>query len=42
MGIFDYYNKWGKNGMKTTRTDFIDMVGLEGIQCTAPKKADTK
>ena len=32
MGIFDYYNKWGKNGMKTTRTDFIDMVGLEGIQ----------
>ncbi len=20
MGIFDYYNKWGKNGMKTTRT----------------------
>lgn len=32
MGIFEYYNKWGKNSMKATRTDFIDMVGMEGIR----------
>lgn len=32
MSIFDYYNKIGKNSIKATRSDFVNMVGEEGIK----------
>lgn len=32
MGIYDKYNKLGKNSVKTTSSDFTNMVGEEGIR----------
>lgn len=32
MGIFDKYNNLGKNNIKTTRSDLVNMLGEEGIR----------